>query len=258
MTESYHVRLANFDGPLELLLHLVHKAKIELTEIFVSEITDQYLKLMDSISEIDMERASDFLNMAARLLYIKSRALLPVKNDPDDEDFIDPETELLNDLRAKEEYLRIRELSQNLHDMENEACDIFYKLPEELLDDREYILLDADKKALYKAYVNLLSKTAKEKDREYTVEVRRDSFSIRKQKSKILGVLKSRGKASFFMFFNNDPPPMEVAVTFSAMLELWHARTLYLEQAKHFEDIKLSLLPLNAKKMYDSYNNRGL
>ncbi|MEG2189233.1 MAG: segregation/condensation protein A, partial [Christensenella sp.] len=78
---EYTVKLAQFEGPLDLLLHLISKAKIDLQEIFVAQITEQYLLYMEQIEEIDMDRASEFLNMAATLLYIKSRALLPTKRD---------------------------------------------------------------------------------------------------------------------------------------------------------------------------------
>ena len=125
--EEYTVRLAQFEGPLDLLLHLVGKAKIDLQDIFVSQITEQYLVYMEQIEEIDMDRASEFLNMAATLLYIKSRALLPAKREElEDEDFVDPETELIERLRA---YKMYKELGQKLSDLEKQSKQVYYKLP---------------------------------------------------------------------------------------------------------------------------------
>ena len=74
---AYRVHIRQFDGPLDLLLHLIGRAEIDIADIFVSEITQQYLSYMDQLDEVDMDTASDFLAMAATLLYIKSRHLLP-------------------------------------------------------------------------------------------------------------------------------------------------------------------------------------
>ena len=74
---AYEVHLKDFDGPLDLLLHLISRAKVDIRDIFVSEITEQYLASMDDIASLDMDAASEFLAMAAMLLEIKSRALLP-------------------------------------------------------------------------------------------------------------------------------------------------------------------------------------
>ena len=76
---EYTVKLSCFEGPMDLLLHLIGKAKIDIEEIFVSQITDQYLEYMEDIHELDMDKASEFLQMAATLVHIKSKALLPAK-----------------------------------------------------------------------------------------------------------------------------------------------------------------------------------
>jgi segregation and condensation protein A len=239
MANAYRVRLAQFEGPLDLLLHLIQKAKIELQDIFLSEITEQYLAYMEEIGEVDMDRASDFLNMAAALLYIKSRSLLPVKRDEDegDEDYVDPETELLNRLRA---YKLYKEASFRLAELEGGAARQFYKLPEELFEEREYEILDAEADALYRAFLSLIRKR---RDREAggneRVDIRKDSFSVRRQKRMILDSLRGQGGMSFFMLFREKAGSMEVAVTFLALLELWHTGAVTLRQAGSFRDIRL-------------------
>lgn len=246
---SYHVKLAMFDGPLELLIHLVHKAKIELCDIFVSEITEQYLALMEGIGDVDMDRASGFLNMAARLLYIKSRSLLPSHGEEDEDGFTDPEAELLADLRAKEEYLRFKGVSGELARMEDEAGKIYYKLPEEIIDmDRELVLLDADAGLLHLAFLSLLRRRRGVSRQHYTVDIKRDSFSVRAQKKKILSTLGPGGRMSFFSLFSDDASHMEVAVTFIALLELWHAGSILLKQRRSFDDIDVALTAKASKK----------
>ena len=100
--EEYRVSLSQFEGPLDLLLHLIEKAEVNIEDIFVSEITAQYLAMMDDLSELDMDRASSFLTVAAQLLLIKSRSLLP-RPPVESEDEEDPETQLIRQLREYKE-----------------------------------------------------------------------------------------------------------------------------------------------------------
>ncbi len=231
-------KLTQFEGPLDLLLHLISKAKIDLQDIFVSEITEQYLSYMDEMKELDMDRASEFLNMAATLLYIKSRSLLPSKREElMDEEFIDPETELIERLRA---YKLYKEAGERLAVMESGAQSVFYKLPEELIDaDQELVIEGADTDALYLAFLSLLKNRKKEPDAYRKVEIKQDMFSIRLQKKKILERLKMEKRLSFFSLFEQKASQMEVAVTFIALLELWHVGRLSICQQKAFADITL-------------------
>ena len=238
--EEYTVRLAQFEGPLDLLLHLVGKAKIDLQDIFVSEITEQYLVYMEQIEEIDMDRASEFLNMAATLLYIKSRALLPAKREElEDEDFIDPETELIERLRA---YKMYKELGQRLSMLEKESNQVYYKLPEEIFDlSQEVVIEGADTDVLYLAFLELLKsrKKAEAEEPYKKVEIKQDTFSIRVQKKKILSRLKQEKRVSFSSLFEKQASHMEIAVTFIALLELWHVSKIAIRQKKAFDDIML-------------------
>ena len=238
--EEYTVRLAQFEGPLDLLLHLVGKAKIDLQDIFVSQITEQYLVYMEQIEEIDMDRASEFLNMAATLLYIKSRALLPAKREElEDEDFVDPETELIERLRA---YKMYKELGQKLSDLEKQSKQVYYKLPEELFDLSQEVVIDgADTDVLYLAFLELLKnrKKSEEEEQYRKVEIQQDTFSIRVQKKKILSRLKQEKRVYFFSLFEEQASHMEIAVTFIALLELWHVGKIAIRQKKAFEDIML-------------------
>ena len=95
---AYVVSLKQFEGPLDLLLHLITRAKVDIKDIFVSEITEQYLASLDGIDELDMDTASEFLTMAATLLEIKSRAMLPKPPKPEEEGALSPEEELIRQL----------------------------------------------------------------------------------------------------------------------------------------------------------------
>ena len=119
-------KLKDFDGPLDLLLTLIGKAQIDIRDIFVSEITDQYLEIVRNAPDLNMDEASDFLVMAATLLEIKSRSMLPrIVENPEEED---PETELI---RRLEEYKRFKETAGSMKEFEEAARHVFTKLPEE-------------------------------------------------------------------------------------------------------------------------------
>ena len=124
----YIVSLKQFDGPLDLLLTLITSAKLDIQDIFVSEITEQYLESMKLVDELDMDSASEFLQMAATLLEIKSRAMLPKPPKPEEEGALSPEEELIRQLT---EYKQFKEISARMHQLEEEARALLTKLPEE-------------------------------------------------------------------------------------------------------------------------------
>ena len=111
----YIVSLKQFDGPLDLLLTLISSAKLDIQDIFVSEITEQYLESMKLVDELDMDSASEFLQMAATLLEIKSRAMLPKPPKPEEEGALSPEEELIRQLT---EYKQFKEISARMHQLE--------------------------------------------------------------------------------------------------------------------------------------------
>ena len=119
----YIVSLKQFDGPLDLLLTLITHAKVDIHDIFVSEITEQYLESMKLVDELDMDSASEFLQMAATLLEIKSRAMLPKPPKPEDENELSPEEALIRQL---EEYRQFKEISGRMQELEKQAQEAFY------------------------------------------------------------------------------------------------------------------------------------
>ena len=123
---AMHFRLKDFDGPLDLLLHLVGKAQIDIKDIFVSQITDQYISIVRTAQDLDMDDASEFLVMAATLLEIKSRSMLP--KPPRTEEEEDPQEVLI---RRLEEYKRFKETAIAMQGFENAAKAMFSKLPDE-------------------------------------------------------------------------------------------------------------------------------
>ena len=118
---AYEVHLNRFEGPLDLLLHLIEQAKVDIKDIFISEITAQYLALMDEVEELDMDTASEFLTMAATLVYIKSRSLLPRPPREEAQDEEDPEEALVRQLR---EYKAFKEAGAKLEILQQENANL--------------------------------------------------------------------------------------------------------------------------------------
>lgn len=235
---STNFRLENFEGPLDLLLTLVISAKIEIKDIFISEITEQYLSLMEQTSSLDMDTASEFLQLASELLYIKSRSLLP-KREPDedlDADGLTPEERLT---RRLEEYRAYKEVSEKLRELEKNGMLVHYKLPEEILPESENtdneFLFNAD--LLIKAYSSILKKIKNNAPPPDFVRITQESFSTEKQIKRINAFLSIVPQMRFEEFLSAQPSLEELVVTFTAMLELLHTGRLRARQDDNFGTI---------------------
>lgn len=230
------LKLSGFEGPLDLLLHLLEKDKLDIKDIFVSDITDQYLKYIEGISEFDMENASEFLTVAAHLLEIKSRSLLP-KPLPETEDEEDPEQALI---RRLTEYKMYKEAGEKLHGMEEENLRVYYKLPEEVHMEERIELNAMHLDSLLSAFAEVL-KRVEGKQVKKQREIRRDMYTVKGKMSYIRRKLVSKKRVSFFELFEDDGNKSEVVTTFAAMLELWKSNFLRLEQKENFGDITVFL-----------------
>ena len=236
----YIVSLKQFDGPLDLLLTLISNAKIDIHDIFVSEITEQYLETMKLVDELDMDSASEFLQMAATLLEIKSRAMLPKPPKPEDEDELSPEEALIRQL---EEYRQFKEVSARMHQLEEEARALLTKLPEEYPlppPNIEITGLTLDK--LIKAYRRVLERAeaAEAADRMASREIPRDAHTVAGCMARISRRLR-RGSCRFSELFDADYTREEVVTMFMALLELIKLNRLHVAQEAAYDEITLSI-----------------
>ena len=214
---EYRVSLSQFEGPLDLLWHLIEKAEVNIEDIFVSEITAQYLSLMDDLSELDMDRASEFLTVAAQLLLIKSRSLLP-RPPRESEDEEDPKAQLLRRLR---DYKAFKEASEALSERFLEAQKAYTRLPEDIvLPPQKVDIENACMDNLYAAFLQVLNRTDEQKEEEsYTHRVRADAFTVRDRVVHLRGKLRE-GRVRFDELFGDTSTKLERIVTFMALLEL--------------------------------------
>lgn len=232
---DYEFKLDNFEGPLDLLLHLIKEAKIDIRDIFVSQITEQYLKYMEQIDDIDVEKATDFLDMAATLVEIKSDSLLPKIEEvmPDEED---PKEKFF---RMVEEYKMLREASEDLKVIEN--VDRFYKEPDRSVGDVRVVFKDFTLDGLLDAFSKMLLRLNEKKRVVEPKEIRKDPFTVAQKYAYIKECLFARKQISFFDLFEEDYEKSEVITTFQALLEILKSQIATCTQYGVFEDITIVL-----------------
>ena len=235
---EYKVQIAQFEGPLDLLLHLIGKARIDIEEIFVSKVTGQYLEYVAAMPRLSMESASEFLEMAALLVYIKSRMLLPDENDGE-EDEDDPEQELIARLKV---YKQFKEAAEAMKVLEADATGTYYKLPDEVVfPDAKIVLDEMSLSELCAAYGEVQARVPDaEIERVEEVEIHHDIFTIKGRTKHILRSLGRISNASFSSLFSEVRSKMEVAVTFIALLELIHENIVRITQNECYDDIYIS------------------
>ncbi|KGE17873.1 segregation and condensation protein A [Paenibacillus wynnii] len=243
MTVLY--KLETFEGPLDLLLHLIDKAEIDIQDIPVSEITEQYMEYLRGMQELELDITSEFLVMAATLLSIKSKILLPKPPVIEFDDFeyyeddgFDPRAELVQRLI---EYRKIKSIAIQLLDMESERSLIFTKEPEDLapfvptqIDNTLKGLHTAD---LIAAFRKALSKAAK---RTSYQRITRDEISVKDRIRDVSDALRRSGKGGkmrFSALLHDEMARHEIVVTFLAILELMKMKAIWCYQEKLFDDI---------------------
>lgn len=231
--DDYKFKLEQFEGPLDLLLHLIKVTKIDIRDIFLSDITEQYLQMMKSIDDIDIEKASEFINMSATLLEIKSRHLLPVENEDVDEE--DPEQRLI---RQIEEYKIFKEQGEVLAKIEDVSR--FYKAPDNSVGEFKYELPDKlSSDALIRAFTDLMQKMTIKAEVVQEKKIVKDRFTVAQKISQIKDTLLTKKEFKFKDMFEENYSRSEVINTFLALLELLKRQYITVVQKNLFDDIDI-------------------
>ena len=215
------LKLEKYEGPLALLLHLIEKNKVSITDIPIVQITDQYMAYIDAMQSDKMEVMSEFVEMAATLLAIKAKMLLPRQKAAEEEE-VDPRQELMEQLL---EYKKYKAISERLREYSQNAAKNVFKaptIPEEILNyvppvDPEAILASLDFERLYQAFQMVMKR--------------------REDKMRAIRGLRKQGKVSFFELLAEEPNRPAMIVAFLAILELMKAGEIRVEQGRLFDDI---------------------
>jgi len=229
---SYKVKLEDFEGPLDLLLHVIRDSKMDIKTVPLASVTSQYLEFLSELDTLDLNLASEFIEVGATLIEIKSKQILPKEKAEDEEDPDDLEARLRAQL---EEYKLFKEQSEKLKNMEN--VNRFYKPAEQMKEIVKYNLDNLNMDLLTAAFIKIMHKVDKEADPIDTRTVRKERFTVRDKMEDIRGMLANGGTFSFFGLFDNDYSRVEVLNTFLAVLELLKTGEIMVEQCDKFGDI---------------------
>ncbi len=242
---AYPVKLQTFEGPLDLLLHLINQAEVDIYDIPIAEITDQYLAYLYSMQEFKIDIASEFLVMAATLLAIKSKMLLPKHEDlvlnpfDEGEDEVDPREELI--LRLIE-YKRFKTVSESLKELEFIRSQVYTRPPEDL----SQLQTDAEDQrpsyniSILQLFVAFQSIIKKHKHENRITTISKEEISVNDKIEEIQLLLNNRqDKIYFSQLFKSMWTRSELVITFLAILELIKLKKIKIMQSVNFEDIEI-------------------
>ena len=227
-------KINDFEGPLDLLLHLIKESKMDIMNIEIEVITDQYMNFLNEQEKMNLEISSEYLVLASELLEIKSKLLIPNNKVEDSEDEIDLREELINRLLEYEAYKNITKV---LQEKELLRKDIYTKYPENIsnyIPENKEIHSDVSLDDLINAFQKYYQRKIDNKPLNTKVTLKEISVSSRR--SDIRRVLKKKGKVSFFELFPVSSREYIVA-TFLAILEMAKNRELTITQNDTFDDI---------------------
>ncbi|MCP4153148.1 MAG: segregation/condensation protein A [bacterium] len=229
-TDSYSIHTDAFDGPLDLLLHLIKKKKMDIMNIQLSEITSEYLYHLKDKTKVNPSREGDFLMTASTLIYIKSRSLLPKPDILDEES---PEEKLIQTLI---EYDKIQKISKLLKEMEGQTI-LLWKREEviEKFDSKEFQLEEVSSFQLAEVFMNIVKK----KDKEEFLYIDSKEYSIEKKWDEILEVMEPDGYLDFFKYIDTLEHIEEILVSFFTILEMMKQKIVHGVQKTLFGPINL-------------------
>lgn len=234
LDDKVRFKLDNFEGPLDLLLHLIKSAKMDIMDVKLADITEQYLEYMQDISSVDMEKAGEFITVAATLLEIKSKYLLPVMEEPSDEEE-DSETLLLRRLK---EYELFKNIGSTLK--EREDVNKFYRAPGEETEKVKIIIKDMVLDKLLDAFAGILAKASlRKKEAPAPKTVVKDRFTVAEKIISIRNFAREHKRFDFEDLFVPDMTKSEMINVFLALLDLLKLQSVRVEQTGIFNKIHI-------------------
>ena len=229
---NYEVNIDGFDGPLDLLLHLIKKSNIDIVDVNINDITKQYLDYINKMEELNLDIASEYLVMAAELLEIKSNSLLP-KPEVEEEEEEDPRERLIRRLLEYEQYKKVTE---EFKEFELKRQDVYTKEPDSLDEFKsdEKIDYGVNLDDLLEAFKNFINE--KENDKPLNTKITNKEYSITKRCSEIKNILKKKKKVNFtelFEVYNKE----YIDITFLSILSMARTGDIVIEQESNFNNI---------------------
>ncbi|SCY99067.1 segregation and condensation protein A [Alkaliphilus peptidifermentans] len=237
---TYKIKVEAFEGPFDLLFHLIEKNEIDIYDIPISEITVQYIQYLKAMQEMDLNVTSEFLVMVATLLEIKSKMLLPIEKKEDHQiefEEADPRNELVRKLL---EYKKYKYIAEALKEKSDLSKRLYFKPREEIIFDNEEdksLLEDMDMYQLILALEKVLTQKSKDEAKMHFRKMERDAFTVEEKINTIIATLSEKSKVTFSGLFSPLKSRNEVITTFLALLELIKMKRIIVKQSNCFNEI---------------------
>ena len=236
-TKKYSIKINNFEGPLDLLCHLIDKNKMDIYDINISQITDQYIDYINNMEKMNLDVTSEFLVMASTLLYLKSKHLLP-KTQDDEEEISEEEL-----IRRIIEYKKYKEITKKLKENYLEYSKRYFKMQEEIELPKQKIESDFDKDTIPDIYRKLIEKN-KDKINENASNIEKiaivETYSVGNTVKEMYKALIKYKKFTFNKLFSpKKRNKKEVVTAFSGLLEMSRRNKVITEQEELFGDIEV-------------------
>ncbi len=236
---DYSVKINEFEGPLDLLLHLIKESNINIVDIEINEITKQYLDYINKMEELNINVAAAYLVMAAELMEIKSKSLLPASDEEEETD--EEEVSRENLINRLLEYEKYKNMINTFKDMESVRQNIYVKAPERISNYVDGIIVNSDDTTvndLVDAFKKFLERAEREKP--ITTKITTKEYSIKERKKNIRNILKTKKKVLFTELFE-EKNISYIVVTFLSILEMTKEKEIIIKQDDNFKDITIEL-----------------
>lgn len=240
----YKVKIDSFEGPFDLLIYLLQTAKMDIYNIRISEITNQYIKCLDEMEELDIEVGTEFILLAAILIKLKARMLLP-RESYDDEISTeeDPEMELVSRLS---EYMKVKRIAEFLQEGEKAGLGIFEKAGEDIsiyLDNPEEVLKTSEEKFIEAFFAFLERKKRLADVKKRYVKVHRERASVEERINYMIKAIDENSKKNGFVIFKDLIPAgsdkYDMALSFVSLLEMVKTQDIDVNQDELYGDIQI-------------------
>lgn len=232
---EYNFKINDFEGPLDVLLHLIKTQDMDIMNIEIVKLTNQYLEFIDNMKEKNLNIASEYLILASELMYIKSKCLLPnIKDEEEQEELTELKENLINRLLEYEQYKKV---TKDFKTLEEQRHEFYTKSPsnlKEYIDPKVQLSEDITLQDLLQAFQNYLKR--QEQKRPITTKITTKEISVEERTKTIKNILIKRKKIEFFDLFEDISKPY-VVVTFLSILEMAKNNEIKITQENNFDKI---------------------
>lgn len=235
----FNIKLENFEGPLDLLLYFIKRDKIDIYDIPITKITNEYISVIDEAKELDVSIAGEFLLMASILLRIKTQMLIPRQIDQETLDIDDPRIDLVSQLIEYKKYKNVAHKLKNLH-FENK--NTFFRSTANVIYDKSHNVSDYLNEVTLFDISKIFKEAIDNAPSKDTYEIYKELVSLKDQKNYILKSFEKKKVVSLKNLVKNLRTKIEIIVTFLAMLEMIRQSEIICFQNQNFEDIEIKLI----------------